>query len=84
MKCYSGQLVTADRADVIVDWLNNIKPSGCTSMLDAIKVTYHEILSRFHNITNNPVSYDNTWSRSHFISNRRQPGSEGNIVVISE
>ena len=40
MKCYSDQLVTADRADVIVDWLNDIKPSGCTSMLDAIKVTY--------------------------------------------
>ena len=32
--------MTADRADVITDWLKSIKPSGCTSMLDAIKVTH--------------------------------------------
>ena len=36
--CYSDELLRVDRADTVVEWLRNIKPSGCTSMLDAIKV----------------------------------------------
>ena len=38
--CYSDELLSVNRADIVVEWLRNIKPSGCTSMLDAIKVTY--------------------------------------------
>lgn len=46
VKCYSDELLSIDRADVVVDWLKSINPSGCTSMLDAIKVTIYFIKCR--------------------------------------
>ena len=35
----------------MVDWLKSVKPSGCTSMLDAIKVTIYKVSSWLHVIT---------------------------------
>ena len=75
IKCYHTELLSIDRADIIVDWLKSIKPSGCTSMLDAIKVTHLKVLPWLHVITD-LVSCNDIWSRSYFISNRWQPGSE--------
>jgi len=49
LKCFNDNLITVGDPTTVVNWMQGITPSGCTSMLEAIKVIllYLSLVSSF-------------------------------------